>query len=583
MFINESSIAGTWRNFERLVCRLLLYRGFENAWVVGGPGDKGADVIAHFRGKRYLVQAKCWKTPVGVQAVEEAVRALRFYGAEVPIVVSRSGFERSAFAYRQQLWSRNVRVQLWDQFYLLRAAKAIAPSAYPSGAEDARQLRPYQENAVRLLVDLWEQSAGKRGMIVMATGLGKTRVVSEFVRRSTVSRRPGARVLALAHTNELVYQLERAFTPFLQASQQTLVWNGHENNPSALEHADCVFACVNSADYYARERGGLPDFDIVFVDECHHVGGAGMYHNVLGAARAGGRNGALLVGATATPWRPDEHDLAKVFGLPLVSIDMVNGLRNGFLSNIDYRMYTTNFDWSKVGAVGRKRGKMSPKGINRTLFISEWDDGVINEVERAWREQPAPRAIVFCGSVAHAVMMRDKINARQFCRAEAVFSRGRGGEKMAMHERNRIMSDFNVGKIQALCCVDILNEGVDVPDVNIVVFQRVTHSRRIFIQQLGRGLRLAPGKDKVIVLDFVSDVRRFAAGLLLKDSLAVGGGASGGGRRFKINHSITFHRHGGKDGKTESFMREWLEDIAAVEAADEDATVLRYPPQLPEE
>ena len=83
-------------------------------------------------------------------------------------------------------------------------------------------------------------------------------------------------------------------------------------------------------------------------------------------------------------------------------------------------------------------------------------------------------------------------------------------------ERNRLLWDFADGRIGILCAMDVLNEGVDVPDVNLVVFQRVTHSRRIFVQQLGRGLRLAEGKDKVIVLDFVSDVRRFAAGLELQ-------------------------------------------------------------------
>ena len=63
--------------------------------------------------------------------------------------------------------------------------------------------------------------------------------------------------------------------------------------------------------------------------------------------------------------------------------------------------------------------------------------------------------------------------------------------------------------------VDILNEGIDVPDVEMIVFARVTHSRRIFIQQLGRGLRISPGKERVVVLDFVADVRRIAAGIQL--------------------------------------------------------------------
>ena len=86
---------------------------------------------------------------------------------------------------------------------------------------------------------------------------------------------------------------------------------------------------------------------------------------------------------------------------------------------------------------------------------------------------------------------------------------------------------FMMEAVDVVCAVDIFNEGVDVPDVNIIVFQRVTHSRRIFIQQLGRGLRLAPGKEKVIVLDFVSDIRRFAAGLDLKDKLEAAAMAGG--------------------------------------------------------
>ena len=71
--------------------------------------------------------------------------------------------------------------------------------------------------------------------------------------------------------------------------------------------------------------------------------------------------------------------------------------------------------------------------------------------------------------------------------------------------------EFAAGRISAVTAVDVLNEGIDVPQVNLVVFLRATHSRRIFVQQLGRGLRLAPGKEKVIVLDFVSDLRRISA------------------------------------------------------------------------
>ncbi len=150
---------------------------------------------------------------------------------------------------------------------------------------------------------------------------------------------------------------------------------------------------------------------------------------------------------------------------------------------------------------------------------------------------------------------------------------------MAPYERNRILCDFHDGTIDVVCAVDIFNEGVDIPDVNIIVFQRVTHSRRIFVQQLGRGLRIAPGKEKVIVLDFVSDIRRFAAGLSLKDSLDDSDGPSPGKTmRIHLPHKVSFRRCGGEDPKTETFLRQWLEDIATVENAGEDASVLKFPP-----
>jgi hypothetical protein len=130
--------------------------------------------------------------------------------------------------------------------------------------------------------------------------------------------------------------------------------------------------------------------------------------------------------------------------------------------------------------------------------------------------------------------------------------------------------------------VDVFNEGVDVPDVNLIVFQRVTHSRRIFIQQLGRGLRLAEGKQKVIVLDFVSDIRRFAAGINLKNELAEGESpAPGRPMRIRLQHTVSFRRAGEADLSSENFLRQWLEDVATIEGSGEDASILKFPPPLP--
>lgn len=151
-------------------------------------------------------------------------------------------------------------------------------------------------------------------------------------------------------------------------------------------------------------------------------------------------------------------------------------------------------------------------------------------------------------------------------------------QDMSQYKRSRILSDFAEGMINVVCAVDIFNEGIDVPDVNILVFQRVTHSRRIFIQQLGRGLRISEGKDKVIVLDFVSDIRRFAAGISLKDSIEPKETAV---TRIDLPNKVTFMKIGGEDKETESFLRQWLDDVAAIEETDEDASVLKFPPLLP--
>ena len=133
----------------------------------------------------------------------------------------------------------------------------------------------------------------------------------------------------------------------------------------------------------------MPPFEVVLVDECHHAG-AMMYQTVLRELRAGQAGGPFLIGLTATPWRPDDTDLREYFGEPVVSVDLVTGLRKGFLTNVDYRMYTDNINWE---ALHELKGKtFSPRAINRTLFINQWDDAVVYELQAAWkRTGQAPR------------------------------------------------------------------------------------------------------------------------------------------------------------------------------------------------
>lgn len=560
--INESS----WQSFERNVSRLLTYEGYENVRLVGQTNDHGADVLADRKGKRWLFQVKHWKKPVGMNVLDEVWTAMTAYQADVPAIVASNGFDATLKEHQQKLMARQISLQLIDANNLIKRAGRL-----PNVTTNNRKPRPYQEEAIKEIVGAYFAPNTNRALVVMATGLGKTFVAAESIRR--ICETSDIKVLVCAHTNDLVYQLERAFWPFIKPADATLVWNSYERpTETQLQNTKFTFACVDSVANWINSNRELPDYDILIVDECHHVGSS-MYNAVFDALSAGKPGGTFALGLTATPWRPDEVDLTDYFGEPRVSIDMVMGLKNGFLANVDYRMYTDNIQWDALKNIDGKR--FSPKQINRTLFINQWDDAVVYTLRDAWAEQANPRAIVFCGTIEHAIMMRDKINVLGFCKAEAIFSgtTGKDAYNMNQFERNRVLSDFSSGRINVICAVDIFNEGIDVPDVNILVFQRVTHSRRIFIQQLGRGLRIAADKDKVIVLDFVSDIRRFAAGLNLKDSLKET-------VRVDLPNKVTFMKVGGEDAKTESFLREWLEDVVAIEESGEDASVLKFPPKL---
>lgn len=570
MFVDAEIIrSSSWQCFERLICRLVLAEGFSSARVVGQSNDHGADVIASRNGIRWVLQAKYWNKPVGVDVIDETLRAAQTYNAKIPVIVAKSGFDAKALEHQRNLLANGIPLQLWDVNALVSRARRLG-----NDVPNKHKPRPYQEDAIQGIVSAY---ANKKNcaLAVMATGLGKTFVAAEAVRR-IYKLNPKAKVLVLAHTNPLVYQLERSFWKFMTKEQTSVVWNGYEEPSSIqIENADFVFACVNSVSDYINRNDDFHRFDLIVVDECHHAGSS-MYTRVFQHTNAGKNGGPFLLGLTATPWRPDEVDLSNIFGETVVCIDMVEGLKKGFLSNVDYRMYTDNIDWDALRDLQGQ--SFTPKQINRTLFIEQWDDSVVYELKKTWNEQPNPRAIVFCGTIDHANIMCAKLNALGFCNAAAIYSNSGNGYTMTQFEKNKILSDFTDGTINVVCTVDIFNEGIDVPDVNILVFQRVTHSRRIFIQQLGRGLRISENKDKVIVLDFVSDIRRFAAGIELKDGLESGPKHP---TRISLPNTVTFKKVTGEDPDTERFLRVWLDDIAAIEESGENSSVLKFPPILP--
>ena len=142
---------------------------------------------------------------------------------------------------------------------------------------------------------------------------------------------------------------------------------------------------------------------------------------------------------------------------------------------------------------------------------------------------------------------------------------------MPKRERQLRLLDFRSGRSPILTAVDILNEGVDVPDVNIIAFARVTHSRRIFVQQLGRGLRLREGKERVLALDFVSDMRRVAALLTSTQALEA--------RRDRSAARMPAAAHRFYDVRAESLLEQWILDAADLETANDEARLQFLDPE----
>lgn len=266
----------------------------------------------------------------------------------------------------------------------------------------------------------------------------------------------------------------------------------------------------------------------------------------------------MVGGATATPWRGDRFDIDTVLGQPVAKIGIDEGLRRGFLCEADYRLLADNIDWEFVRK--QSRHEYSIKELNTRLLIPTRDEEAARVIADTFKTEARRSVIVFCASVEHAKTFAAMLRLYGF---KSAYITG----EMEPREREKTMAGLRRGTINAVTTVDIFNEGVDVPDVDMLAFMRVTHSRRIFVQQLGRGLRLAPNKDKVVVLDFVSDLRRISEVIDLQKSI------SGDMERIDLVERVVQF----SDQGAGHFMFEWLLDQADLFSREGDAKL-----ELPE-
>ena len=476
---------------------------------------------------------------MGRGPIEEVYKAKWDYDADVLVCVTNQKFSRDAHKYLDELKDMGFKVILWNQDKLLSYDNKL-----PTDSKFKKNLRGYQTEAVRK-IHLSLNSDRNKGLITLATGLGKTIVASTFISQY-LEKNQKSKVLVLAHMSDLVKQLDRECWSQFSKYIETHIWTDGEL-PAYTEGV--TFATWQSISSAIKNGEYLENaFDLVVVDECHHAASE-SFSSILSTL-----NPKYLLGLTATPWRGDGISLEKLFGKPIFSMDIVQGMQEGYLAKVDYRMMLDGIDWDEIRLLS-KQG-LTVKDLNKKLYIPERDLGMIEEVSEVINSTNNPSTLVFCRSIDHAKRLQSFF--RQFDIAAGVIHSG-----LHRSEKFITLSDFRMGKMQVLISIEMLNEGIDIPEVNIVVFARVTHSRRIFLQQLGRGLRLRGTKTHVKVLDFVADVRRIAAGYDLNDT--AGSYKDREAVNYPTGDIVKFSKY------SQDFFDEYLADMADISDLDEDA------------
>lgn len=358
--------------------------------------------------------------------------------------------------------------------YLPVAAGCDEPEESPPEPSDV------QQEALAALAA--SRAAGyRRGLVVMATGLGKT-----YLAAFDSQRMPAARVLFVAHREEILLQAESSFQ---RVHPEARV--GRYTGARKQTDVDLLFASVQTLGQAEHlERFAPAHFDYVVVDEFHHAA-APTYRRLLQHLRP-----KFLLGLTATPERTDQSDILSLCDDNLVyTRHLFDGIELGLLSPFHYfGIYDETVDYQEIPW---RNGRFDPQALEHKLAT----EARARHALRRWREQGRRRTLAFCVSRSHADFMSARFR-REGIRAAAVY---RGSTL----ERSAALEQLEQGDLQVIFSVDLFTEGVDLPAIDTVMMLRPTESKVLFLQQLGRGLRLHPEKERLIVLDFIGNHQGF--------------------------------------------------------------------------
>lgn len=465
------------------------------------------EVRVSLDGRRTRLHAKAWmfhrKTGFGSAYIGSAnlSGAALTGGLEWTVKITQraqeSLFARAA-AHFETLWDDNE-FQRYDpnnpdHRSALRAAlnrqAGVGASVMPSFFD--LQPKTYQQDMLEQLAT--ERMHGRsRNLLVAATGTGKT-VVAAFDYRRTCQQKGGQpRLLFVSHREEILRQALRVYREVLRDPEFGELLAGGAQ-PDRSDHLFVTVDSLTSRDLVSRF--GADYWHTVVIDECHRLA-ADRFHAFATAIRP-----SILLGLTATPERSDGQPIASYFdhrpdGSPAVEMRLWHALDLQLLAPFEYYACddATDFSavpWDRPGEREAIDNLVTGNDVRARLVVSEW--------RRLSADPLQSKALVFCISVAHAQFMTDWLNRAGIPSACVV---GTTDTDVRREAPQRLLK----GELSALVTVDLYNEGIDLPMVDTLLLLRPTQSPVLFQQQIGRGLRLSPGKESCLVLDFVGQHR----------------------------------------------------------------------------
>lgn len=339
-------------------------------------------------------------------------------------------------------------------------------------------LRPYQQEARESIFEQWD-SGVKKTLLVLPTGCGKTIV---FAKVTEDCVRNGDRVLILAHRGEL---LEQAADKIHKSTGLRCAVEKAEESCQG----SWFRIVVGSVQTLMREKrlGQFPAdyFNTIIIDEAHHCI-SDSYQRVLQHFPD-----AKVLGVTATPDRGDMRDLGQVFESLAYEYTLPKAIKEGFLSPIKALTLPLKIDMSGVGV---QAGDFKVGDIGTAL--DPYLHSIAEEMRKYCMEK---KTVVFLPLVKTSQKFRDILNENGFQASEV------NGESQ---DRAEILADFENGRYNVLCNSMLLTEGWDCPSVDCIVVLRPTKVRSLYCQMVGRGTRLHPGKDHLLLLDFLWHTER---------------------------------------------------------------------------